>query len=343
MLCPNVEHNLSWKVTGSVSPCNNIVGFPKFFSVRDMLDSKEYKSLLQDNINNAKSAYCTRCWDKETLNLKSKRQSDLLLHNIQSSFRQDYLKIDSAIGDKCNAACTICGPYSSSTWQKFIPINSYENKSELWNVCTNHADRLIQLDFGGGEPWLNAVDEQIQLFESLIERNLNKRIKIRYNTNGSVFPKKLLNLLTQFQEVEITLSLDDIESRFEYNRWPLKWAFVEKNINRLKELREKYKQIRLTVNFTVSVFTWHRVEKFLKWAKVNDLTEVNFNILSTPEVFSIKSLPHKFKSINTQFDELVSSHPMPDWEQVFLRTVTELDTVRNISWKTAFPELVAIL
>jgi len=343
MLCPNVEHNLSWKVTGSVSPCNNIVGFPKFFSVKDMLDSKEYNSLLENNTNEVRSTYCTRCWDKENLNLKSKRQSDLSLHNIYSSFDQNYLKIDSAIGDKCNAACTICGPYSSSTWQKFIPISSYDNKSEVWDICNKESNRLIQLDFGGGEPWLNSVDEQIKLFELLIDKNISQRIKIRYNTNGSVFPKKLLNLLTNFNEVEITLSLDDIETRFEYNRWPLKWSFVEKNLSKLKQLRAEYKQINLTVNFTVSVFTWHRADEFIKWASANDLTNVNFNILSSPEVFSIKSLPTKFKNISTKFDELVSSTPMPNWEHEFLRTVNELDAVRNISWKTAFPELESMI
>ena len=342
MKCPNIEHNLSWQVNGAISPCNNLVDFPLIYSVTQLHDSDAYQQLDRGS----KSPYCQRCWDKEALGIDSKRITDIKLHAIYNQIDSNYVKIDAAIGDVCNAACRICGPHSSTMWQSIIPIeNTRTADKTLWSACQHNIDHIVQLDFGGGEPWVNDVEQQVELFDQLITNRRHHLIKLRYNTNGSIWPRHLLDKLVLFREVEITLSLDDIESRFEYNRWPLSWNTVSSNLAKFLQLADQHKNIKLTVNFTVSVFTWLRAGQFTEWANSNNLTKINFNILANPTVYSVKSIPAEFKKLlpSTQFDKLVCADPMPDWQEQFRKITAELDQQREQRIIDTFPELKIIL
>lgn len=342
MLCPNVKHNLSWKLPGFVYPCNNITNFPQYTSVDALRNSEEYKNLVNDNDNDCRSQYCKRCWDKESLGQVSKRQTDLQFHRIYSKINPEYLKVDGAIGNTCNSQCTICGPESSTMWQKLVPRFLPIQNKELWDVVEQAKSNLVQLDFGGGEPWLNEVERQQNLLQNLVDLDYAKNIKLRYNTNASVYPRKLISYFKKFRQVEITFSIDDIEERFEYNRWPLKWNVVLRNISRLKKLQQQYPNIVLTINYTVSCWTFHRTELFTQWANDIGLNSVNFNILVIPDVFSIYSLPKKLSSA-TPFDNLVGTAPIENWQQKFLYENSVIDEFRGTNWKAVFPELLELV
>lgn len=346
MLCSNIKHNLSWTADGRVRPCNHLINFPGSVTVKDMHQTAEYQQLFSDHENNIKSKFCQRCWDKESVDLTSKRQADSKVHNVYSKLNSDYLKIDAAIGDVCNAACRICGPHSSTLWQKIVPSwESSDTISTVWQQAHNRVDDILQLDFGGGEPWANAVPDQLELFKKLADRNRQQLVKIRYNTNGSLWPTRLIEQLKNFREVEITLSIDDIEQRFEYNRWPLKWSQVNENLDKFILLQQQHNNIKLTVNFTVSVFTWQRADYFEKWAKQRGLDLINFNILTNPWMYSIRSLPKdvKKKLPSTKFDNIVSIDPRTDWKEHFLKTTQELDHQRGQSFVDTFTELKDIV
>lgn len=340
-LCVNPFRNFSWTATGHVTPCNNMTDFPKLESVTQMKQTQEYQALLTNNSTGVNSSFCQRCWDKESVGLVSKRQSDNTLDQIYSKIDPNYIKIDAAVGDVCNAACRICSPDSSTMWQKIVPTWQRHNiESTVWSDAMDQAEHVLQLDFGGGEPWANAILEQTALLEKIISLGRQHLVKIRYNTNGSLWPTRLISLLEQFRQVEITLSLDDIESRFEYNRWPLKWSVVQNNIQKFVELQLTC-NIKITINFTVSVFTWQRAEAFTEWAHEQGLGHVNFNILTDPWVYSIKSLPVDVKNSlpPTIFDNIVSSTAHDNWKEEFAQITHQLDQQRDQSFKKTFPEL----
>ena len=342
-LCPNLKHNLSWKVSGSVDPCNHLTDFPQFQTVEQLYQSKEYLQLVNDHATLQQPTACQRCWDKELIGLPSKRKSDIKLDKIYSKLDTNYLKIDAAIGDICNAACRICDSTSSTTWQqldkKFFGIEATKpNQSELWPYIKNNLDKILQLDFGGGEPWLNNVDDQINVFEKLIKSGRSKLIKLRYNTNGSIQPRTLLEKFQYFREVEVTLSLDDLGGRFEYNRYPLKWDKVLLTIQDLKQLDN----VHLTVNYSVSVFTWLYVEEFKSWAVNNGLDRINWNIVTTPWVYSIKSLPDTIKETvhpTHQFYDLIGKDSRENWHTEFWKLTQLLDRQRGQDFNQTFAGL----
>jgi hypothetical protein len=352
MLCSNIDHNFSWAVNGSVTPCNQLHGFPRSVTIEEMRNTNEYQQLTQSNADNAWTKYCVRCQDKEDIGLSSKRQVDNQLHKVYSLLNSSYIKIDGAIGAICNAGCRICGAHSSTFWQqedrKFNnEIKIANNTTNFWEQVWKHRDTVLQLDLGGGEPWVNNIDQQEKIFDYWIETNRACLIKIRYNTNGSLYPKLLLEKLTKFREVRITLSIDDIEERFEYNRYPLKWESIIETVKKLTELEKKCSNIVLDINYTVSVFTFLYAHKFEQYAKnVLQVDKINFNILETPNHYSIKSLPVDIKqhvSADNMFYDLIGKTPMENWELTFTEITSNIDKRRKQSFAEIFQELNYIL
>lgn len=344
MLCPNIDHNLSWTIPGIVTPCNNIVDFPKFYSVNDLRSSNEYIQLKQDNNNDIKSKFCKRCWDKESIMQESKRLHDTKLHKIYTKIDSNYLKIDSQLGDTCNSQCTTCGPLSSTIWQQMVPIIKIKGaQNETFEILEQEKYNIVQIDFGGGEPWLNNVETQIAIFQDFIAKDLAKKIKLRYNTNGSLLPKKILQIIPYFREVEITVSLDDIQDKFEYNRWPLKWNKVFENFKEFDRIKKVNHNLKITVNFTVSVFTFFRTQVFENWIKEFNINKVNYNILTTPKYFSIYSLPKEFKSFDTEYDSLIGLQHYEQWQSEFLDNINQIDHFRKTNWSKVFPEIANLL
>jgi len=348
MLCSNVLHNLSWQVAGSVIPCNNLQGFPPSLSVEAMQASEAYQQLVDDHRAGRQSKWCQHCWDKESIDLTSKRISDNKIGQVYERINPNYLKVDAAIGPVCNAACRTCGPSNSTLWQKeldYIPIHPIAQDS-VWNTIDNRLTDIVQLDFGGGEPWLNDIEKQIDMCQRLVDLGLAKGIKLRYNTNCSLYPKKLIDLFPYFRSVELTLSIDDIEDRFEYNRYPLKWNKAYENICRLIELEKAHSNIVLTVNFTVSVLTFLYAEQFLSWSQAHGLPRVNWNFVYYPDLYSIMSISPEVKEQldpTALFYDLIATESYPEWQQDFFTLTDKLDKQRQQALKATLPELYNIL
>lgn len=348
MLCCNIEHNLSWTVTGKVRPCNWLDTFPVHDTIEQMMSSAEYQRLRQDNVNDVKNFHCQKCWDKEALGQTSKRQSDNQVGQAYANINPTYVKIDAAIGDRCNAACVICGPQASTIWQKelFGKLFQLQPKTSLWTEIQNRQADILQLDFGGGEPWLNDVPQQIELLSRLIESGAASKIKIRYNTNGSIYPKQLIEYFDKFRQVEITLSIDDVGSRFEYNRYPLKWPQVLENLSKLVDLEKNNTKIKLTINYTISVFTFLYAQEFEQYTQQLGIPKVAWSVLHRPMLYNIKAMPTETKkkiSSTNIFYNLVANNPMQDWNQKFLKNVNDLDARRGTDFQTTFPELYSLI
>ena len=321
-------------------------GFPAFPTVKQLQESVEYRTLVDDHKSGKQSPYCQSCWNKEALDLTSKRLSDNRIGAVYQAINADYLKVDAAIGDVCNAACRTCGPTSSTLWQQeqgIIPIKP-EKVETFWKIIDDRINDVLQLDFGGGEPWLNDIEQQITMCQKLIDLGRASQVKLRYNTNCSLYPKKLIDFFPYFRSVELTLSIDGTEERFEYVRYPLKWDKAYSNVQQLIELERQHKNIVLTVNYTVSVLTFLYAEKFLEWSRSVGLPRVNWNFVYQPSVYSITSIDNK-ESLEPSalFYDLIATKDMPNWRQNFLELTDKLDKQRKQSLKQSLPELYNFL
>ena len=162
---------------------------------------------------------------------------------------------------------------------------------------------LKRMEFFGGEPFL--IKKHFEVLKYAIEKGYSKNIFIKYNTNGTQYPKELVeDIFPHFKRVFIAFSIDDVAERFEYQRYPAKWEQVKDNIQRFTELTNV--NLGTEICITVSIFNILSIDELLSWINTTTLDGIYFNILYDPQEWNIQSLPleakqyivNKFRSIN---------------------------------------------
>ena len=212
----------------------------------------------------------------------------------------------------------------------------------------------IHFDIPGGEPFLTEIPEQFEFLQKFSNAQA-KHISIHYTTNGSNFPQeKFLKTWDRFKEIDIQISIDDIEQRFEYNRWPGKWNKVYDNLQKFKLLQKNKTNIRLSISFTVSAFTILYADKFYNWCIEEELPTPWLGLLSKPYYYrpsvfnkevrnSIKqklllSKHEEIRNLSKCLDQDDSEHL-----EHFNKIVEQYDSKRKQNFEKTFPELQVLL
>ena len=218
---------------------------------------------------------CERCRIEEENNIASKRQLDY--NRWQQHYQQydldtgGWITASIAFGNTCNLKCITCGPYSSSKWQQehqkihnvnIGPVKFY--RSDFVEKFIEQAPGVIHLDVPGGEPFLSGVQEQKLLLRHYITTDQAKNISLHYTTNATLFPdQEWWDIWKHFNNVDIQLSIDGVGHRYEYIRYPAKWADVVNNINQY--LAKHKGNIQLSVSHTVSAYNIYYLDEFFTW------------------------------------------------------------------------------
>ena len=97
----------------------------------------------------------------------------------------------------------------------------------------------------GGEPLFDP--KTFEILQKLIDHN-NTSCFISLITNGSIhLNAKQLDLLNQFTDLNICISIDGVGPVFEYMRWPGKWSNLLENILQYKSITKN-----ISVSYTIS-------------------------------------------------------------------------------------------
>lgn len=365
--------NLSTDVNGSLRPCCkfaqpsvlNEFQLPnmKEDSLDVLWNDQRFQNLRQAFLDGKKPTECMSCWNEEAAGLPSFRTQFAIDKKIDTTtieflpYASNGPKaMDLKLNNVCNLKCRICGPQASSMFLKEeqdrlnikIEDGSYWLSNKILGtaneaVINKWAQELIHLEMTGGEPM--ASPENIKVLELLVDSGRAKHINLLLNTNGTLYNKKFLDLLIQFKEVTLCLSIDDIGPRLEYERFPTEWNVIQENIKKFVELKNNNSNIFLTLCPTVSVFNVYYLPEYLEWSKSMKLFTY-YNILHYAPYNSIKNLPSKLKAIVA--DRLVA----PEHEiiknflnlecadenliQDFIRKTDELDQFREQNFETTF-------
>jgi len=129
------------------------------------------------------------------------------------------------------------------------------------------------------------------MLQGLINKGIAGNIEIHYNTNGTQWPEEAEEIWRYFKTVEIAFSIDDVGSRFEYQRSNAVWTEVQANIERFKEMRSRNSNIQLQVCTTVNVFNVYYLEDVADWIGDQTFDFVYWNMMHEAYYFSISTLP----------------------------------------------------
>jgi len=259
-ICVTPWINLEIKNRGDLSPCcvYKIDEYPnvKNVSVKDV----DYTDLRQEFLDGNKPKGCTRCWNNEKNNVKSKRLNDAYVYR-DKIFDIDYndtktsklVSLDIKINKTCNLSCRICGPALSSKWASEVSNNkkSYPqfssltliknewtdvNGSKVWRDLEEIASDLSYVTFSGGEPLLDKTHSS--MLQYFINKQKSSYISLHYNTNATVYASNLIPLWSRFKEVELSFSIDNTGKKFEYERYGVSWKTIVDTIKKYKKVTD---------------------------------------------------------------------------------------------------------
>jgi MoaA/NifB/PqqE/SkfB family radical SAM enzyme len=272
------------------------------------------QQLRQQFRQGEKPKTCNRCWDEEAAGRTSKRQfSQIRLKHLVNKVdynndRPDQLWfVDLKLGNICNLKCRICGSWSSSSWAveeiAYLPgINKKEHlaykhlkkgmwprnpDTKFWNNMRDLIPNIQYIEFTGGEPFM--IEEHFELLRFAVDTGHAKHIDIHYNTNATQWPDAE-NIWKEFRLVEFAFSIDNVGTRFEYERYGAKWDEVNANIDRFHALKNTNKKFWTQLCLTVNIQNVYYLDELLAWAETKGFDDIYFNMLHSPDHMSIANL-----------------------------------------------------
>lgn len=336
-------------------------------SLNRLWNNTELMSIRELNLQNQLSeSFCSNCTNFERAGVSSRRIKTAEFYQGWDSKKTGIRSMDVKLGNLCNLKCTICGPESSTAWipdavKMGIYVNPYNHYDKNYNKDLQLTledpailDNLEMIKFWGGEPLLN--EKHADILEFLDQAGLLKNCRVIYNTNGTHrVSDRVLDIWSRAHLVEIYFSIDDIESRFEYQRFGASWSEVEKN------LRWYYDSLPSNHLFYIQCFVSYLnlmyLPELFDWKRSNFDTNrmqdpVNICLGAASGVCSSQRIPknlrnfldNKFKNYPEleQFLNFCQFGP-PNCQKRFVDYVTRLDTIRQTDWKKTFPELAQLL
>ena len=372
--CHSPWTNLDIDPQGKMSPCckfdysqyNN----PQHNIIENNIDQYLKSDIVQkikkEFTENKWPAGCIRCKIEEENGIESKRQLDYARWQpYYDVYKEDQKLITASVafGNTCNLKCIMCGPMSSSKWYKeaqdvnneTVKANHFYKRNFVQDFITN-SPNLTHLDIPGGEPFLSGIKQQKELLEWYIETVQAQNMTIHYTTNAQIFPDDDWWMLWRhFKQIDIQLSVDGINSRYEYIRFPGDWKVFETNCKRYLDAEKANKNIMLSVSHTLSAYNVYYLDEFFTWCDNIGLPRPWVGRVHNPNHLRVSVFPADIKThivdhlLNSNFEDVQTwaNHlQVTDDSNNFLhfcKTTTAHDNYRGLDFKKTFPELAKLL
>lgn len=329
-----------------------------------------------------KPTTCKLCWDEEDAGRVSKRiNSRIRLKELYKQIDWNNTNpnqlwfLDLKLGNICNLKCRICGSWSSSKWAaeeldymekdfdkkthiayKWLKQGSWPRNQDtnFWNNLRTLLPNIKYLEFTGGEPWL--IQEHIDLLKFAVEHGLSKNIDIHYNTNATQLPQDLVELWRDFGRVDIAFSIDNVDEKFEYERYGANWQTANTIIDTVHIMKQEFSNITTQLCFTINVQNVYYLDKLLEWANTKNFGSIYFNMMHSPNHMSIQYMTNSAKELvlnklkNTNWNnnfyrreienviKFIENGPGSDGQE-FLEKMHRTDKYRKQNFKNTHPEI----
>jgi sulfatase maturation enzyme AslB (radical SAM superfamily) len=270
---------------------------------------------------------CHECYDMEQHHKVSGRQRQLLktgvtLDSFEKSLRSspywpafdasnatagatDLTPVDWQIdlGNHCNSACIYCAPESSSRLAqefkklkilKSEPAPTWANRPELIDRLVHSlvsTPRLAYLHFLGGETLITPAFKII--LEKLLAAGLTK-VNIGFTTNLTVWDQGIVDLLTQFENVHLGMSVECFHPINDYVRWPSDIGQIKRTAEQWIMLGRQHRWY-MTLRTTPTALTIPYLTTVYDFAKAHDVSIESSNFLHDPKFLRMSVLPMQYR------------------------------------------------
>lgn len=279
--------------------------------------------LRSDMINGQGHSGCSLCYQMEEHGKISGRQKQLLKVGVRleqfektlasspwaqtfadSNFTQLPQDWQIDLGNYCNGACVFCSPQASSRlaseWKKIGFIDSIPESN--WSDDPALVDRFIDtlkqskhiqyLHFIGGETLIAPSFKKI--LETLIDTGINKTATIGFTTNLISWDDSVVNLLTQFEGLNLGLSIESFNPVNDYVRWPASMDVVNENLIKWQDLAKKHNWL-IQFRTTPTILTIDSLLTVYDYAWQNNIVVESCNFLIRPTFMKPTVLPMNYR------------------------------------------------
>jgi len=252
-----------------------------------------------------KSAITTSNFD-QTL-MSSPHWDDFSYSNLnQGSTNRRPTDIQIDLGNTCNSACIMCNPtYSSKLARDYSKLTKMQpDIFPIYAPVVNWADDLQLVDkfvndlltingikylhFLGGETLY--LKSFYHICQRLIDHGLAKDIIIGITTNGTIYNEKLVEIIKEFKQFHLGVSIETLDTLNDYIRYPSDINQIKKNLDKFLALRGST-QLQVTLRITPSIYTVYRLDQVFEYMLDNNVIAESCNILSDPSCLRIELLP----------------------------------------------------
>ena len=393
------------KESGLVTQDGHIMNL-RDYSIEEIWNSSQMKATRLQMMNDEIPASCTKCFEEESKGITSKRQWETVvwkerldINAIVATTEQDgslpvsIPYFDLRLGNLCQLKCIMCSPHDSSSWIKEWKLQypKYKTleliKDQIWddrnrdytwyqnnkflNEMKQQATFIKELYFAGGEPLL--IPEHYKILEFMVETDNAKNCVLRYNSNGLELPERLFELWSHFKQVKFNFSIDALEERNDYIRYPSKWANVVSNLERLDDTPDN---IVVNIACAVQLMNVLTIPDLVNWKTSMNFKKINLppygagligtHLVYLPSYLNVRVLPkhlkdrvsksieyfchkqmHNQEFVNnpyglTRWKGLINYMESEDWSNkipTLIDYLTTTDSVRGTCYTDVFPEL----
>ena len=393
-MCMYPWTQLEFKPNGTVRPCcvykheikdelGNVINLNDNNNIKfeDLYFSHDVK-LLRDQFRQGKyPSGCSKCWNEEKIGKQSDRvlyqwlaRDKLFNIDYESENFENLTSFNLKLGSMCNLSCRICNMNWSSSVAaeilKDVPVSEKKQheaylalrrgewpkkNKNFWSELTKLLKNVDYIEFAGGEPLLS--QHHWKVLNIACDLGYAENIVLRYNSNATVLPtQSQLDLWKQFKLVRLDLSIDDIEDRFDYQRYGSQWEIVQNVVSVINQ--DKIKNIVTQVSITINMQNVYYIPELVQWADQQNFDHVWFNHLQAPECLNLSSMNSTFqqqvidKWNNTDFGrhtaqihvflDYISSIDLSGPDE-FIKYTRKIDNVRNQNFADAHHEAALIL
>ena len=277
-------------------------------SIEEFWKSDYRKFLIKNFQEKRRPKECQICWEKEDTGAESYRQFGNRQYKIfGNKTSEEYLSLlgikdlehpvdyNLDITNLCNLKCYMCTGVSSS---KLLVENNdlgfenldqkdydYEEGKLSYLIDQIEKNHVTHVTLQGGEPLMNP--KIISLLEKLSVKNTAEKLTIWITTNGTMYNKKLFDILSAFKDVKIIFSIDGVNKVNDYLRFPSDFSQIKSNfINYLNLQNATFMITNVVQNFNLLY-----VNDIIEFANTYN-THLHLNILTGPSVLHYSVLPY---------------------------------------------------
>ena len=387
--CVNAYINLSVHPTGTIKPCcmsdkslTTDSGHNSLdkASIKDFWFSKDRRAFANALDSGDRIHECRACWQEEDAGKDSKRIRDNKEYEGRSfEFNDLPIVLDLSMGNLCNLKCRICSARHSTPWLRedaefyspndikgymkqpawVIAKDSFDQRNDfVWEDIKDLVAHAEHFDFAGGEPFY--IPAHWKMIQHTVDQGYSKNQYLHYNTNGTIFPEKYIDLLDQFQTVDIQISSDGIGKQFDYLRHGSPFELCEENIDKFLAARDSAKTTwYIGACLSVSAFNvFDFFETYEHYASKGLRMYVN----TVHDHHGVRIIPpglkekliKRIENTESKYDDHCSGswkkerdmicnllrnaeYNKDDWDN-FWKEINQRDKIRNENFKEVFPE-----